>query len=167
MRSPPPDPALVFTSSSPPTAAATPTSAPAHLARPALRRAATGRIRSGACRGADAVGGGRSQQGSGGVGGAAEVEGRVGGLRRGAWPLPALETPWKHGRRAVGTGVLLTWLRGGRCQEVGLENRSLVLWLVPKCARSDRPVVAGGGLRCCSSSAQPRAGCSRRCAVSL
>jgi len=61
------------------------------------------------------------------------------------------------------TDVLAWWLRWGSCLSrlVKLENRSLVLWPVPKRAGPDRAAVAGGGLYCCSSSSQPRPGCFR------
>jgi UDPglucose 6-dehydrogenase len=53
--------------------------------------------------------------------------------------------------------------RAGRCQCVGLENRSLVLRVVPERAGSDHVVVAGGG--CASSLARAR--CAWGCALSI
>ena len=78
-------------------------------------------------------------------GGAAVDSGRRsqgGGARRGR-----LRPRRNTDALSLDTGVLLTWLRDERCQEAGLENGSLVLWPVPKCARFDRAAAAGGG--CC------------------
>ena len=79
--------------------------------------------------------------------------------------LEAMVQPCREQAPASRTDVLLSgrhW-RPWLCQMVSLENGSLVLWPVPKCARPDRAAVAGGGCCRCLCSALAWAGFSWRC----